>query len=146
LFGLTNSEGAISNANRRMGGDMDAARKASQDKLLTARINVSEETTTRVGGATHWQWPFLSDKALLHKIAPSRARRVTDEFLAGHKPNAWVSDRYAGQQEFGRSHQVCLAYVLRDVQYGINSGDPIFAPKIRDHLQWRSAWASDEAN
>ena len=136
LFGLTISEGAISNAFRRLGGDMDAARKAIQDKLLTARVIASDETTTRVGGATHWQWVFLSDKAVLHKIAPSRARRVADEVLAGHKPEVWISDRYAGQQELGRSHQVCLAHVLRDVQYAIDSGDTIFAPKIRDHLRW----------
>lgn len=136
LFGLTISEGAIANAFRRLGGDMDAARKAIQDKLLTARIIASDETTTRVDGATHWQWVFLSDKAVLHKIAPSRARRVADEVLAGHKPDVWISDRYAGQQELGRSHQVCLAHVLRDVQYAIDSGDTIFAPRIRDHLRW----------
>ena len=136
LFGLTISEGAIAKAFQRMGGDLDAARKAIQAKLLTARIIASDETTTRVDGATHWQWVFLSDKAVLHKIAPSRARAVADDVLGGHKPDVWVSDRYAGQQELGRSHQVCLAHVLRDVQYAIDSGDTIFAPKIRDHLRW----------
>lgn len=136
LFGLTISEGAISNAFCRAGDDLDAARAAIQAKLLTARIIASDETTTRVDGATHWQWVFLSDKAVLHRIAPSRARSVADEVLAGHKPDVWISDRYAGQQELGKSHQVCLAHVLRDVQYAIDSGDTIFAPKIRDHLRW----------
>jgi hypothetical protein len=28
-----------------------------------------------------------------------------------------------------RAHQVCLAHVLRDVQYAIDYGDSIFAPK-----------------
>jgi transposase len=136
LFGLTISEGAIAGAFQRMGGELDAACKAIQDKLLTARIIASDETTTRVGGATHWQWVFLSDQAVLHKIAPSRARRVAEEVLGGHKPDVWISDRYAGQQELGHSHQVCLAHVLRDVQYAIDCGDTIFAPKIRDHLRW----------
>ena len=136
LFGLTISEGAVANAFRRTGGDLSVACKAIQDKLLTARIIASDETTTRVDGATHWQWVFISDKAVLHKIAPSRARAVADEVLGGHKPDVWISDRYAGQQELGRNHQVCLAHVLRDVQYAIDSGDTIFAPKIRDHLRW----------
>lgn len=136
LFGLTISEGAIAGAFQRMGADLDAACKAIQDKLLTARIIASDETTTRVNGATHWQWVFLSDQAVLHKIAPSRARRVAEEVLGGHKPDVWISDRYAGQQELGHSHQVCLAHVLRDVQYAIDCGDTIFAPKIRDHLRW----------
>jgi transposase len=47
-----------------------------------------------------------------------------------------ISDRYAGQQELGKEHQVCLAHVLRDVQYAIDYGDTAFAPKIRDHLRW----------
>jgi transposase len=136
LFGLTISEGAIAGAFQRMGGDLDAARKTIQDKLLTARIIASDETTTRVSGATHWQWVFLSDQAVLHKIAPSRARSVAEEVLGGHKPDVWISDRYAGQQELAHSHQVCLAHVLRDVQYAIDCGDTIFAPKIRDHLRW----------
>lgn len=136
LFGLTISEGAIAGAFQRMGGDLDAARKTIQDKLLTARIIASDETTTRVSGATHWQWVFLSDQAVLHKIAPSRARSVAEEVLGGQKPDVWISDRYAGQQELAHSHQVCLAHVLRDVQYAIDCGDTIFAPKIRDHLRW----------
>lgn len=136
LFGLVISEGAIANAFRRMGASMATATKAITVKLLTARIIASDETTTRTNGVTHWQWVFLSDKAVLHKIAPRRARSVAEEVLSGHQPDVWVSDRYAGQQELGKEHQVCLAHVLRDVQYAIDSGDTIFAPKVRDHLRW----------
>ena len=136
LFGLVISEGAIANAFRRMGASMATATKAITDKLLTARIIASDETTTRTNGVTHWQWVFLSDKAVLHKIAPRCARSVAEEVLGGHQPEVWVSDRYGGQQELGKQHQVCLAHVLRDVQYAIDSGDTIFAPKIRDHLRW----------
>lgn len=136
LFGLTISEGAIANIFRRMGTDMAAATTAIRDKLLAARIIASDETTTRTNGVTHWQWVFISDQAVLHKIAPRRARSVAEEVLGGHQPEVWVSDRYGGQQELGKEHQVCLAHVLRDVQYAIDSGDTIFAPKIRDHLRW----------
>lgn len=136
LFGLVISEGAIANIFRRMGGGMAAATKAIRDKLLAARIIASDETTTRTNGVTHWQWVFISDKAVLHKIAPRRARSVAEEVLGDHQPDVWVSDRYAGQQELAKEHQVCLAHVLRDVQYAIDCGDTIFAPKIRDHLRW----------
>jgi transposase len=132
LFGLTFSDGAISNAFRDMGQDTDVARKAIQAKLLTAKIIGSDETTTRAGGATHWQWVFLSD----NKIAPSRARYVADEIPTEHKPHRWNSDRHAGQQELGTSHQVCLPHVLLDVKHVIDRGDTTFAPKIRDHLRW----------
>jgi transposase len=136
LLGLTISEGAIANIFRRMRGSMSAATKAIGEKLLSAQVIASDETTTRTNGVTQWQWVFLSDQAVLHKIAPRRARSVAEEVLGAHRPDVWVSDRYAGQQELGKVHQVCLAHVLRDVQYAIDCGDTIFAPKVRDHLRW----------
>ena len=136
LFGLMISEGAIANIFRRTGDAMAAAAQAITDKLLTAKVIASDETTTRTNGITQWQWVFISDQAVLHKIAPRRARSVAEDVLGDHQPDVWVSDRYAGQQQLGKEHQVCLAHVLRDVQYAIDSGDTIFAPKIRDHLRW----------
>src|SRR5512135_2801833 len=136
LFGLTISEGAIANAFRRMGTGLEAACAAIKAKLLDARVIASDETTTRVDGVTHWQWVFVSDQAVLHEIAPSRARSVAAAVLGAHQPEVWISDRYAGQQELGRAHQVCLAHVLREVHYAIDCGDTVVAPKIRDHLRW----------
>ena len=136
LFGLAISEGAISNAFARMQSGLDAARAAIKRKLLSARVIASDETTTRVDGVTHWQWVFVSDQAVLHEIAPSRAKAVAADVLGGHQPEVWVSDRYAGQQDLAKTHQVCLAHVLRDVQYAIDCGDTLFAPKICDHLRW----------
>lgn len=56
--------------------------------------------------------------------------------LGGHQPDDWASGRYAGQQELGREHQVCLVHALRDVQYAIDFGDKTFAAKVRNHLRW----------
>jgi transposase len=136
LFGLSLSEGAIANTFRRIGAAFDTARTAIKAKLLSAPVIASDETTTRVNGVPHWQWVFLSDKAVLHEIAPSRARAVAARVLGDYQPEVWISDRYVGQQELGRVHQVCLAHVLRDVQYAIDGGDTVVAPKIRDHLRW----------
>jgi transposase len=136
LFGLSISEGAIANAFRRMAAAFDTARAAIKVKLLGAPVIASDETTTRVNGVTHWHWVFHSGQAVLHTIAPSRARAVAAGILGGHQPEVWISDRYAGQQELGRVHQVCLAHVLRDVRYAIDCGDTVVAPRIRDHLRW----------
>jgi transposase len=136
LFGLAISEGAIANAFHRAESAMTAACAAITEKLLTARVIASDETTSRIDGATHWHWVFVSAKAVLHRIAPRRAKAVAEEVLGEHRPAVWVSDRYAGQQELASTHQVCLAHVLRDVQYAIDSGDAVFAPRLRDLLRW----------
>lgn len=54
LFGLKISEGAIANAFRRAQTAMTAACTAIKEKLLAARVIASDETTSRIAGATHW--------------------------------------------------------------------------------------------
>ncbi len=136
LFGLAISEGAIANAFRRAEEAMTAACAAIGDKLRAARVIASDETASRIDGATHWHWVFVSTQAVLHKIAPRRAKAVAEEVLGAHRPAVWVSDRYAGQQDLAPAQQVCLAHVLRDVQYAIDGGDTAFAPRLRKLLRW----------
>jgi transposase len=136
LFGLSISEGAIANVFRRVRTGLEAAREAIKAKLREARVIASDETTTRIDGVTHWHWVFVSDQGVLHEIAARRAKSVAESVLGEHRPGVWISDRYAGQQDLGDLHQVCLAHVLRDVQYAIDCGDTVFAPRIRDHLRW----------
>ena len=52
LFGLTISGGTIANIFRRTGKAMSAAARAITDKLLTAKVIASDETTTRTNGVT----------------------------------------------------------------------------------------------
>ncbi|CCG08987.1 Transposase IS66 [Pararhodospirillum photometricum DSM 122] len=136
LFGLKISEGAIANAFRRLETSLTAACAAIKTRIMQADVIASDETTARVEGKTHWQWVFVTDTAVLHDIKPSRARAVVTSVLGLHRPEVWISDRYAGQQDLGQVHQVCLAHVLRDVQYAIDCGDTVFAPRIRDLLRW----------
>ncbi|MEZ5835171.1 MAG: IS66 family transposase [Geminicoccaceae bacterium] len=136
LFGVTISEGAIANAFGRMARPLDELRCRIKAKLKDAPVIASDETTTRIDGVTNWQWTFVTDCAVLHEIAPRRARSVAEDVLGDHRPEVWVSDRYAGQQELAACHQVCLAHVLRDVQYAIDRGDEGFAPKLRKLLRW----------
>ncbi|GLR77729.1 hypothetical protein GCM10007856_03970 [Azospirillum oryzae] len=120
----------------RMGAALDAACAAIKTKLLTAPVIASDETTTRVDGVTHGQRVFPSDEAVLHTIAPSRGRAVAADIQREHRPELWVSNRYAGQQELGQAHQVCLAHLLRDIQYAVDCGDSVAALKLCDQLRW----------
>jgi transposase len=71
LFRLAISEGAIANTFRRMKSDFDTARTAIWEKLLTASVIATDETTTRVDGVTHWHWVLVSDQVVLRDIAPA---------------------------------------------------------------------------
>ncbi|MDE2111515.1 MAG: IS66 family transposase [Alphaproteobacteria bacterium] len=136
LLGLQISEGALVNI-------LDDSRKAfaEQTSLIRARLLCgstlqSDETGMRVGKRTWWTWVFHHDKDCCFIAAPSRGKTVVEAFLGGTRPDYWVSDRLAAQMGWAtKEHQVCLAHLLRDVQYAIDAGDNLFAPPLAKLLR-----------
>jgi transposase len=144
LFGLRISEGAIANALRRAHRPLDQAGAAIVARLRRAAVIGCDETgarltTAALGTRMGWEWVLVSDSAVLHRIRPSRGRDVITDVLGGHRPRCWVSDRWGAQQGHADAHQVCLAHVLRDVQYAVEAGEPGFAPALRRLLGWAVA-------
>jgi transposase len=72
-------------------------------------------------------------------MAHARGAAVPKDVLDGHKPQVWVSDRYTAQTGHGQDAQVCLAHVLRDVQYAIDEGGEVFAPGVHKLLRRTAA-------
>lgn len=135
LFGLTISEGAISNILARAQPGLTAAADEIAARVRASAVVASDETSARVEGKTWWQWVMSSTAGVCHIITDTRAARVVTDFLGGARPDVWVADRYAGQNGHARQRQVCLAHLLRDAQFAIDSGDAIFAPDVRKLLQ-----------
>jgi transposase len=78
---------------------------------------------------------YIGEGAVLHVVAPSRAKREPEAVLAGARPEVWVADLSGSQQGHGERGQVCLAHQLRDVQYALDAGDAVFAPAMLAWLQ-----------
>jgi transposase len=135
LFGLTISEGAISNMLARMGTPFGAAAEQIAATVCASDVIASDETRARVKGKTHWQWTFGCATAVYHVIAPTRGKCVPTEFLAGARPKVWLSDRLPAQCTHAEAHQFCLAHLIRDAQYAIDHGDTIFAPQFKAFLK-----------
>lgn len=135
VFGLTISEGAISNILARAEPPLTRAADAIAETVRASPVIASDETSARVMGQTWWQWVLASSTAIYHLIAETRSAKVVVDFLGGAKPDIWVADRYAGQNGHGFERQVCLAHLLRDAQYGIDAGDAAFAPGFKHLLK-----------
>lgn len=135
LFGLTISQGAISNMLARMGKPFGAAAEQIAATVRGSEVIASDETSARVKGKTHWQWTFGCATAVYHVIAPTRGKRVPTDFLAGARPKVWLSDRLPAQCTHAEAHQFCLAHLIRDAQYAIDHGDTIFAPQFKAFLK-----------
>ena len=51
--------------------------------------------------------------------------------MGGHRPAAWLSDRYSAQQGHADHQQTCLAHLARDVAYALEAGDDTLALRLR---------------
>ena len=136
LFGLEISEGALVNI-------LSASRKpfAAQTSLIKARLMAgtalaSDETGMRVGKANWWLWVFHHRDSAVFVADNHRSKAVVEAFLGDWRPDYWISDRYGGQMGWAkREHQVCLAHLIRDVQYAVDEGDAVFAPGLKGLLK-----------
>jgi transposase len=132
LLGLAISQGAIVNLLRGAQEPFARAALRIRQKLLCGTVLESDETSMRVEKQTWWNWVFHHGKDCCFVIEPSRGKDVVKDFLSGRRPDYCVSDRLAAQMGWAnKAHQVCLAHILRDVQYAIDDGDDAFAPPLK---------------
>jgi len=128
VFGIHISEGAIANLLARARVPLAACAATIAAQVGASPVVASDETSARVKGKNWWQWVLLSATAIHHLITDSRGAAVLEDFLGATKPEVWVADRYAAQAGHGAQRQLCLAHLLRDAQFVIDSGDTGFAP------------------
>jgi transposase len=135
VFDIRISEGAIVNMLAHAQTPLAATAETIAAEIRRSKVVASDETSARVDGKNWWQWVLLSSTAVHHLIADSRGAAVLTDFLGDAKPVVWVADRYAAQAGHGDKRQLCLAHLLRDTQYAIDSGDTGFAPGFYQLLQ-----------
>jgi len=131
LFGLSLSEGAISNILARGRGPLLAAAAAIEKVVLASPVVCSDETSVRVKGKRWWEWVFIGTLAVLHVIKPSRGKAVVTALFGEIRPEVWVSDMLGSQRGHAIEWQVCLAHLLRDAKYAIECGDTAFSAPFR---------------
>ena len=97
VFHVPISEGAISNGFKSLLEKLKPRIAEITDAVRDGSGVMSDETSARVMGKTWWEWVFLTSRACLHVIKPSRAFDVIEGvFTAKHleiaRPVFWVSD------------------------------------------------------
>ena len=127
LFGLAISEGALANMLKDSAPAFEAQASAIRRRLLAGTVcNRTRHRCGSAGGPSG----FGSSLA----IAPAssfalRGKAVVAAFLGDVRPAFWVSDRLGAQSGWAaKEHQVCLAHLLRDIQYALDAGDDALAP------------------
>ncbi len=136
LFGLDISEGALVNILGDSREPFAAQTSLIKARLLAGTALASDETGMRVGKANWWLWVFHHGDSAVFVADAHRSKAVVQAFLGEWRPDYWISDRLASQMGWAkREHQVCLAHLIRDVQYAIDAGDAVFAPGMKGLLK-----------
>ena len=136
LFGLDISEGALVNILRESRESFAAQTSRIKARLLAGTALASDETGMRVGKANWWLWVFHHRDSAVFVADPHRTKAVVEAFLGEWRPDYWISDRLGSQMGWAkREHQVCLAHLIRDVQYAIDAGDVLCAPSLKGLLK-----------
>lgn len=132
MVGLEISEGAIVNILKASQDAFAAQTARFKQDLMAGTVVASDETGMRVGKKNRWLWVFHHDLTAVFVGNQSRAKTVVEEFLGDCRPDYWLSDRYGGQIGWAvKDQQYCLAHLIRDVQYAIDKGDTVLAPRLR---------------
>ena len=91
--------------------------KVIEQDIQQSAVIHSDETGSRVGGNTWWQWVFCSLTAVLHVMRFNRSAEVIQAVMGEHTAEVWVSDCYLPQMQAPSiQHQLCLAHQVRNLQ------------------------------
>lgn len=79
----------------------------------------SDETGVKVNGDKHWAWTWQNEEATFITITDNRGQVSIDQtFEDGFKNSVLVHDCWASHfNTNAKSHQICIAHLLRDLNY-----------------------------
>jgi len=130
IFGLSISEGALSNILARAQPSLEAEAARITNAIRASRVVCSDETGARVAGRTWWEWVFVGGTGVLHLIRPTRGKAVPQEVFGEARPDVWVSDAFGAQRGDAERWQMCLAHLLGKDRSRIRTNPGVF-PRLR---------------
>jgi len=122
VFNLPISEGGIHYLLDKLVRKARPAYDIIKQRLLLSGSNLpvgSDETGVKVGGDKHWAWTWQNEKTTFITITDNRAQRsIDDTFKNGFENAVLVHDCWRSHFNTNAlSHQVCMAHLLRDLNY-----------------------------
>jgi transposase len=135
LHGVEISQGGIDGIMQRAGEKAIQAVKPIAETVRQSAVIHSDETTSRVGGNTWWEWVFCSAKAVLHVIRFNRSEDVIKDVMEKVKAEVWESDCYGAQLKApAKQLQLCLAHQVRNLQAVVDLDPTLTWPRAMQVL------------
>ena len=135
-FTLPISEGGIHELLKRLANKAIPAYNMIKEKVETSKVVGADETGTKINGKKSWFWTWQNDK--LTYIAPSENRgfaTIENNFENGFKNAVLLHDCWRSHfQTPALNHQLCIAHLLRELNYFIEVHKNPWAIKFRQLL------------
>lgn len=135
-FHLPISEGGIHELLKRLTNKATPAYKMIKEKIELSKVVGADETGAKINGKKYWIWTWQNDK--LTYIAPSENRgfaTIKANFENGFENAVLLHDCWKSHfQTPALNHQICVAHLLRELNYFIEIHKDPWAIKFRQLL------------
>lgn len=134
FYNLPISEGTIGNMLERLGQRIQPIYNSLQGAVAKSKTAVGgDETGVRVNGKKYWAWIWQTAMYTFIAVSESRGKKVIEEFFpCGFQNAVLVSDRWKAHiSTYAKGHQLCIAHLLRDLNYLIELETTAWAKSIK---------------
>lgn len=119
ITNISMSEGTISNILNKAADSVLPLYQGIKEEVANATTVGGDETGLKVKNAKYWAWTWQTALATYISISNNRGfETITNTFPDGFPNATYVSDSLSAQlKTIAKSHQLCLAHLLRDLTY-----------------------------
>lgn len=121
MYNVPLSEGTIANILQKKANDLYPAYMQIKSNIERAKATGGDETGIIVNGKLHWIWTWQDLLNTFLIVSDNRGSAAVKEFFPDGLPNSiLISDAWAAQLSTpAKGHQLCLAHMLRELNYFI---------------------------
>ena len=136
VFSLPVSQGSIGNILERSAQKYDGVYQEIRNQILQSSVVGSDETGAKVNGAKWWIWVWQNLHNTFIIASDNRGSKTVNSVFENGLPNsAIVSDRWAAQlKTHSKNSQICLAHLLRDLIFLIETEQLDFATQFKTFI------------
>ncbi|MEQ8472331.1 MAG: IS66 family transposase, partial [Marinoscillum sp.] len=133
VFNLPISQGTIANILDRLATKAQPVYDEIHMKISQGAVVGGDETGAKVNGEKYWAWTWQNACLTFITVSASRGKQAVQQLFPDGFVNAILcSDRWAAHTgTHAKGHQLCLAHLLRDLNYLIELEQTTWAKQMK---------------
>jgi transposase len=136
LFGFAPSEGTVYGALQTCHEKLESFEEEVKEKLKEAEVLHCDETGMRMEGKTGWFHTASTEEYTYYHVDEKRGKEALDRIgLLGGYDGTIIHDCFKSYFQYGVSHGLCNAHILRELRYVNEEMNQEWAGEMSDLLK-----------